>query len=120
MHLCHVLIHILRIRHVLGRRCVVRYVLGLRYVIRRSVKRATDLFDPTAHHDITCFNFPETKIKTIAERRVFFLCRNWDTIFNFGHFGSEVEIKLFIYVEIKTIFECFFLVNSDRNPGDQV
>ena len=42
MHLWHVLIHILRIRHVLGRRCVVRYVLGLRYVIRRSVKRATD------------------------------------------------------------------------------
>ena len=41
MLLCHVLIHILRIRHVLGRRCVVRYVLGLRYVIRRSVKRAT-------------------------------------------------------------------------------
>ena len=41
MLLGHVLIHILRIRHVLGRRCVVRYVLGLRYVIRRSVKRAT-------------------------------------------------------------------------------
>ena len=41
MLFCHVLIHILRIRHVLGRRCVVRYVLGLRYVIRRSVKRAT-------------------------------------------------------------------------------
>ena len=43
MLLLHVLIHILRIRHVLGRRCVVRYVLGLRYVIRRSVKRATEL-----------------------------------------------------------------------------
>ena len=37
------LINILRIRHVLGRRCVVRYVLGLRCVIRHSVKRATEL-----------------------------------------------------------------------------
>ena len=44
MLLWHVLIHVLRIRHVLGRRCVGRYVLGLRYAIRRSVKRATGVY----------------------------------------------------------------------------
>ena len=33
--------NILRIRHVLGRRCGVRYVLRLRHVIRRSVNRVT-------------------------------------------------------------------------------
>ena len=34
--------NILKIRHVLGRRCVVSYVLWLRYVVRRFVKRPTE------------------------------------------------------------------------------